>query len=96
MVRAFLYFIATMIVLVIIGLFALNYWSDKATEIAFVPNTEFVEQDPLADNAYADPDMWYSRPGIGTADPSRYQPAAQARAFTVVAAKVPLLGPIIH
>ena len=32
--RAFLYFIATMIVLVIIGLFALNYWSDKATEIA--------------------------------------------------------------
>jgi len=75
MVRAFLYFIATMIVLVIIGLFALNYWSDKATEIAFVPNTEFVEQDPLADNAYADPDMWYSRPGIGTDDPSRYQPA---------------------
>ena len=75
MVRAFLYFVATMIVLVIIGMFALNYWSDKATEIAFVPNTEFVEQDPLADNAYADPDMWYSRPGIGTADPSRYQPA---------------------
>ena len=53
MVRAFLYFIATMIVLVIIGLFALNYWSDKATELAFVPNTEFVEQEALADNAYS-------------------------------------------
>ncbi|GAB5347872.1 DUF3089 domain-containing protein [Alteriqipengyuania sp. 357] len=75
MVRAFLYFVATMTVLVIAGLFALNYWSDKATEIAFVPNTAFVEQDPLADNAYNDPDMWYSRPGIGTNDPSRYQPA---------------------
>ncbi|MBY8336249.1 DUF3089 domain-containing protein [Alteriqipengyuania sp. NZ-12B] len=75
MVRAFLYFIATMIVLVIIGLFALNYWSDKATEIAFVPNTKFVEQEALAENAYADPDMWYSRPGIGTNDPARYQPA---------------------
>ena len=75
MVRAFLYFIATIIVLVIIGLFALNYWSDKATEIAFVPNTKFVEQEALAENAYSDPDMWYSRPGIGTNDPSRYQPA---------------------
>lgn len=75
MVRAFLYFIVTMIVLVIIGLFALNYWSDKATEIAFVPQTEFVEQEALADSAYNDPDMWYSRPGIGTNDPARYQPA---------------------
>ena len=75
MVRAFLYFIATMTVLVIIGLFALNYWSDKATEIAFVPNTKFVEQEALAENAYSDPDMWYSRPCIGTNDPARYQPA---------------------
>ena len=75
MVRAFLYFIATMIVLAIIGMFALYIWSDKATEIAFVPNTEFVEQEALADNAYNDPDMWYSRPGIGTNDPARYQPA---------------------
>ena len=75
MVRAFLYFIATMIVLVIIGMFALNIWSDKATEFAFVPKTEFVEQEALADNAYNDPDMWYSRPGIGTNDPARYQPA---------------------
>ena len=75
MVRAFLYFVATMIVLVIIGMFALNYWSDKATEIAFVPNTKFVEQEALAENAYSDPDMWYSRPGLGTDDPARYQPA---------------------
>ena len=75
MVRAFLYFIATMIVLVIIGMFALSIWSDKATELAFVPRTEFVEQEALDDNAYSDPDMWYSRPGIGTNDPSRYQPA---------------------
>ncbi|MBB3033208.1 DUF3089 domain-containing protein [Alteriqipengyuania lutimaris] len=75
MVRAFLYFIATMVVLVIAGMFALNIWSDQVTEFTFTPDTEFVEQDPLEDNAYNDPDMWYSRPGIGTNDPSRYQPA---------------------
>ena len=75
MVRAFLYFVATMIVLVIIGLFALNIWSEEVTEYTFTPDAEFVEQDALADNAYNDPDMWYSRPGIGTNDPARYQPA---------------------
>ena len=75
MVRAFLYFVATMVVLVIIGMFALNIWSEEVTEYTFTPDAEFVEQDALADNAYADPDMWYSRPGIGTNDPSRYQPA---------------------
>ncbi|WP_156491377.1 DUF3089 domain-containing protein, partial [Erythrobacter sp. HI0074] len=32
-------------------------------------------QGPLAANAYQDPQMWYSRPGLGTGDPARYQPA---------------------
>ena len=37
--------------------------------------TRLVYRQHLDDNAYSDPDMWYSRPGIGTNDPSRYQPA---------------------
>ncbi|GGD46777.1 DUF3089 domain-containing protein [Aurantiacibacter arachoides] len=41
-----------------------------------MPDTEFVEQDPLEQNAYQDPDMWFSRPGKGVAnDPARWQPA---------------------
>ena len=75
MVRKFLYFVAIIIVIVIIGMIALSIWSREATEIAFVPRGEFVEQEALAANAYENPDMWYSRPGLGTSDPSRYQPA---------------------
>lgn len=75
MARKFLYFIAFVIVVVILGGVALSIWSREATEIAFVPRGEFVEQEELAENAYEDPAMWYSRPGIGTDDPARYQPA---------------------
>ena len=75
MARKFLYVIATVVVLILIGALALAMWSREATEIAFVPRGEFVEQTPLADNAYNDPAMWYSRPGIGTSDPARYEPA---------------------
>lgn len=75
MARKFLYFVAVCIVLVIIGGIALTIWSREATEIAFVPRGDFVEQAPLDANAYQDPEMWYSRPGLGTSDPARYQPA---------------------
>ncbi|APE28190.1 DUF3089 domain-containing protein [Aurantiacibacter gangjinensis] len=57
------------------GLFALRVWGDELTEVAMVPDTEFVEQDPLELNAYQDPDMWFSRPGKGAAnDPARWEP----------------------
>ena len=75
MVRKFLYLVAILIVIVILGAIALSIWSRQATEIALVPRGEFVEQEALAANAYEDPDMWYSRPGLGTNDPARYQPA---------------------
>lgn len=75
MARKFLYLIAGAIVLILIGALALAMWSREATEIAFVPRGEFVRQEPLAANAYNDPAMWYSRPGIGTSDPARYEPA---------------------
>ena len=73
--RKFLYLIAGIIVVLLLGALALAMWSRQATEIAFVPRGEFVAQEPLAANAYNDPAMWYSRPGIGTSDPARYEPA---------------------
>lgn len=75
MARKFLYFIAAIVVLILVGAIALAIWSRQATEIAFVPRGEFVAQEPLAANAYNDPAMWFSRPGIGTSDPARYEPA---------------------
>ncbi len=78
MARKFLYLVAFLIVLVIGGFIALNIWQREATEFAFVPRTEFVEQVALEQNAYEDPAMWYSRPGIGVSDPSRWQPAPRA------------------
>ncbi|MCT2558540.1 DUF3089 domain-containing protein [Tsuneonella sp. YG55] len=78
MARKFLYFVAFVIFLVIAGAIALSIWSKEATEFAFVPRGDFVEQPALDSNAYADPQMWYSRPGMGDGDPSRYQPAVAA------------------
>lgn len=75
MARKFLFLVALIIVIFVGGAIALSIWSREATEIAFVPRGDFVEQQPLAANAYQDPAMWYSRPGIGVDDPARYQPA---------------------
>ncbi|MBX9897012.1 MAG: DUF3089 domain-containing protein [Qipengyuania sp.] len=88
MARKFLYAIAGIVVLILIGALALAMWSREATEIAFVPRGEFVAQEPLAANAYNDPAMWYSRPGIGISDPARYEPAI-AETVTDPAARTP-------
>jgi hypothetical protein len=79
MARKFLYFIAVCIVLVIAALVALRLWSAELTRMAFVPDSAFVEQPALAGNAYEDPAMWYSRPGLGAGnDLARWQPAFAA------------------
>lgn len=75
MARKFLYLVALLTVLLIATLFALRIWSRELTEFAFVPRTDFVEQSALRPNAYDDPAMWFSRPGMnGDDDPSRWQP----------------------
>lgn len=75
MARKFLYLVALLTVLLIAALFALRIWSRELTEFAFVPRTEFVEQSALQPNAYDDPAMWFSRPGMNVDDdPSRWQP----------------------
>lgn len=81
MARTFLYLIAALTVLVIAALFALRLAGDALARIAFVPSGEFVAQDALAANAYADPAMWLSRPGMAR-DPARWLPpgvTAEAR-----------------
>ncbi|MGQ7828661.1 DUF3089 domain-containing protein [Altererythrobacter sp. Z27] len=76
MAKKFLYVVAAVIVLVIAVLVVLRIWAQELTALALVPSAEFAEQAPLAENAYADPAMWYSHPGMATnKDPARWQPA---------------------
>lgn len=75
MARKFLYFIAFCIVLVIAGRIAYELFQEDLAEIALVPSAEFAPVKPLEANAYEDPSLWYSRPGIGVSDPARWQPA---------------------
>lgn len=94
MARKFLYIIAGLIVLLLVGAIGLAIWSRQATEIAFIPRGDFVEQPPLAENAYDDPKMWYSRPGIGVSDPARYEPAIAASEADPVGGEVKPAGPL--
>jgi hypothetical protein len=74
--RRFLYGIVISLLVVLAVLFGLRLYSEDLTRLALVPTIDFSEQEALADNAYADPAMWFSRPGMGApADPARWQPA---------------------
>ncbi len=74
MARKFLYFIAFCVFAVVAVLAGLALFPQKAAEIAFVPQTEFVEQEEAQASAYAPLDMWYSRPEIGADDPALWTP----------------------
>jgi fermentation-respiration switch protein FrsA (DUF1100 family) len=75
MARKFLYFVAFCIVLVIGGRIVYELFQEELAQIALVPSAEFAPVKPLDANAYEDPALWYSRPGIGVTDPARWQPA---------------------
>lgn len=75
MAKKFLYFIAVCTILFIVGRIGFVMFQDELAEIALVPSAEFTPTAPLEANAYQDPDLWYSRPGIGVNDPARWQPA---------------------
>lgn len=93
MVRKFLYFIAFCTVLVIAGGIVLSMWSKELTEFAFAPSGDFVAQDPLAGNAYEDPAMWISRPGMGASDPAQWRPANLPKDAVVSQAAVFFIHP---
>lgn len=73
--RKFLYLIAT-IIFVLVGAFAAyRLFPQQIFAAAFVPSTEFVKQEEIETSAYADKDMWFSRPEItGTANPALWTP----------------------
>ena len=75
MVRRFLYSVTVLLVLIIAAAFALRLWGDELAQTAFVPSEQFVEQDPLAQNAYRDTAMWLSHPRFTErTDPARWRP----------------------
>jgi hypothetical protein len=100
MARKFLWFVFGVILLVILGAFALRIWSDELTELAFVPQAKFVEQTALETNAYEDPSMWFARPGIAAPqNPVRWQPgfaapeeSTEEGALTATAPVAPIAG----
>lgn len=75
MAKKFLYFVAFCIVAILLAGIGYQIFQKEIAQIALVPSSEFVEQKPLEVNAYQDPAMWISRPGIGVNDPARWQPA---------------------
>lgn len=89
MARKFLYFFAFCIILVIVGAFLLARFPAELTRLAMVPTAAFTPVKPLDANAYEDPELWYSRPGIGVSDPARWQPAYAAAATAPAAPPKP-------
>lgn len=75
MAKKFLYFIAACLVIFIAGRIIYERFQDDIYALALVPSADFVAITPLEENAYQDPALWYSRPGIGIGDPARWQPA---------------------
>ncbi len=74
MARKFLYLIAILIMLAIAAAFAYRLFGVQILRTAMVPTTKFVAQPAPKPSAYADPAMWFSRPGKPN-DPSRWAPA---------------------
>ena len=75
MARKFLYLVAGIIVLFLVLRIGYEMFQEELAAFALVPSSEFTPTEPLEANAYQDPGLWYSRPGIGVNDPARWQPA---------------------
>jgi Protein of unknown function (DUF3089) len=74
MARKFLYVVAFLTFLVILCGVIWALFSDRLIRMAFVPGTPFVEQGPMAANAYADRAMWYAHPDASPGNPAEWLP----------------------
>lgn len=92
MARKFLYFIAFCIVVFIGGRIALAFYGEELTRLSFTPGAPFEAQPPLKPNAYADPALWFARPGMAGTDPVKWVPAG----FAVDGAKVDAAVFFVH
>lgn len=93
MARKFLYFIAFCIVLFLAGRLALAFYPEQLTRLSFTPGGQFEAQPPLAANAYADPALWYARPGGTGTNPVQWKPEGFAEAPAPVDAAVFFVHP---
>lgn len=89
MARKFLYVVAVLLVLVVGARIAFELFQKQFAEIALVPSAQFAPVKPLDANAYEAPALWYSRPGIGTGDPARWQPTYAQSGGTAVPGSPP-------
>ncbi len=85
MARKFLYSMAGVVLLIIIGLLALRIWARQLSELAFVPSAAFSAPAALPGHAYAGPSLWLARPGK-PGDPTRWLPHRVAPGAAVPAA----------
>ncbi|MCM8730036.1 DUF3089 domain-containing protein [Hephaestia sp. GCM10023244] len=74
MARKFLYLIAILIMLAIAAAFAYRLFGVQIMRTAMVPTAKFEPQEKATASVYADPAMWFSRPGKAD-DPARWVPA---------------------
>lgn len=75
MAKKFLYFIAFCIIVALAGRIGWEIFKEDIAAAVLVPSAEFTPQEPLQANAYQDPSLWYSRPGMGTNDPASWKPS---------------------
>ncbi len=78
MARKFLYVVATLIVLVIVGGVAYSLFGNDLLRRAMVPSVAFRAEPAMPANAYADRAMWFARPGL-TDTPVDWLPPGVAR-----------------
>ncbi len=95
MARKFLYAIAVLTALFIVGRLTLNFWFHGLAEVAFIPSVEFTSQPPLPAESYRKKTMWVSHPAIAKGDPSRWTPHG-AGAVNPVDAAVFFVQPTSH
>lgn len=96
MARKFLYLIAFLIVLAIAALVALRLYPEQLSRLTMVPRTPFTEPAPLAANRYADPAMWFSRPGQNADNPALWAPKGLAEDADASGAAVFFIHPTSH
>jgi len=71
--RKFLYVVAILIVLVLAAAFAYRIFGAQLMRAALVPSATYTPQAQAKADVYADPAMWFSRPGTAD-DPARWVP----------------------
>ncbi len=74
MVRKFLYLITLVIVVVVGARLALSFYPEALTRAALTPSVKFEPQPALKPSAYADPALWFARPGQPGAGPVQWLP----------------------